>query len=141
MALRVLGNPRNPCNPCNPGKRATSLLLLIALALVCRVAGMSDVVDRNRDYHSCPMSDQPEPRILHVATCDTRSGWREFMALKWWNVTGRCHMPICQYVIVIELDKRRLFIYIPICMDQIWTFNLVYIYVISYVSFCSTYGI
>jgi hypothetical protein len=35
---------------------------------------------------------------------------------------------ICQYVIVIELDKRLLFIYIPICMDQIWTFNLVYIY-------------
>jgi hypothetical protein len=37
---------------------------------------------------------------------------------------------ICQYVIVIELDKMRLFIYIPICMDQIWTFNLVYIYAI-----------
>jgi hypothetical protein len=38
---------------------------------------------------------------------------------------GRCHTPICH---VIELDKMRLFIYIPICMDQIWTFNLVYIY-------------
>jgi hypothetical protein len=32
---------------------------------------------------------------------------------------------ICQYVIVIELHKMRLFIYIPIWMDQIWTFNLV----------------
>jgi hypothetical protein len=31
---------------------------------------------------------------------------------------------------VFELDKMRLFIYIPIRMDQIWTFNLVYIYVI-----------
>jgi CRP-like cAMP-binding protein len=33
---------------------------------------------------------------------------------------GRCH--------VIELHKRRLFIYIPYAKDQIWTFNLVYIY-------------
>jgi hypothetical protein len=32
------------------------------------------------------------------------------------------------YVIVIELHKRRLFIYIPYAKDQIWTFNLVYIY-------------
>jgi hypothetical protein len=37
-------------------------------------------------------------------------------------------MPICPYVIVIELHKMRLFIYIPYAMDQIWTFNLVYIY-------------
>jgi hypothetical protein len=37
---------------------------------------------------------------------------------------GRCH--------VIELHKIRLFIYIPICLDQIWTFNLVYIYAMCY---------
>jgi hypothetical protein len=46
---------------------------------------------------------------------------------------GRCHMShvICQHVIVIELHKICLFIYIPYChyaKDQIWTFNLVYIY-------------
>jgi hypothetical protein len=35
---------------------------------------------------------------------------------------------ICQYVIVIELDKRRLFIYIPIWMDQIWSFYLEHTY-------------
>jgi hypothetical protein len=35
---------------------------------------------------------------------------------------------ICPYVIVIELDKRLLFIYSPIRIDQIWTFYLVYIY-------------
>jgi hypothetical protein len=39
-------------------------------------------------------------------------------------VAGRCH--------VIELHKTHtkycLFIYSPICMDQIWTFNLVYTY-------------
>jgi hypothetical protein len=29
---------------------------------------------------------------------------------------------------VIELDKMRLFIYIPYAKDQIWTFNLVYSY-------------
>lgn len=27
-------------------------------------------------------------RTLHVAVCDTRSGWKEFQALKIWNVTG-----------------------------------------------------
>lgn len=27
-------------------------------------------------------------RNLHVMTCDTRSGWKEFNALKLWNVTG-----------------------------------------------------
>mmetsp|Transcript_24342 Transcript_24342/g.54177 ORF Transcript_24342/g.54177 Transcript_24342/m.54177 type:complete len:349 (+) Transcript_24342:146-1192(+) len=77
--LRILGNPGN--------KRATLLPLFLLLALGS-VAGMSEVVDRNRDYHPCPMSTQQENRILHVATCDTRSGWKEFMALKWWNVTG-----------------------------------------------------
>jgi hypothetical protein len=35
---------------------------------------------------------------------------------------------ICQYVIVIELHKRGLLIYIPYAKDQIWTFNLDYIY-------------
>jgi hypothetical protein len=30
--------------------------------------------------------------------------------------------------IVIELHKRRLFIYIPYAKYQIWTFNFVYIY-------------
>jgi hypothetical protein len=49
---------------------------------------------------------------------------------------GRCHMPICQYVIVIELDKICLFIYIPICMDQIWTFNLCWVYIHADWSFC-----
>jgi hypothetical protein len=37
---------------------------------------------------------------------------------------------ICQYVIVIELHKTRIFIYIPYAKDQIWTFNLAYIYAI-----------
>jgi hypothetical protein len=33
---------------------------------------------------------------------------------------GRCH--------VIELHRIRIFIYIPYAKDQIWAFNLVYIY-------------
>lgn len=28
-------------------------------------------------------------RVLKVATCDSRSGWKEFSALKLWNITGR----------------------------------------------------
>jgi hypothetical protein len=35
---------------------------------------------------------------------------------------------ICQYFIFIELHKTRIFIYIPIWMDKIWTFNLAYVY-------------
>jgi hypothetical protein len=59
---------------------------------------------------------------------------------------GRCHMPICPYVIVIELHKRHVIVFLSIFpydiwMDQIWTFNLVYIYGIRYVSFCSTYNV
>lgn len=36
------------------------------------------------DKSSVTLSD----RTLHVAVCDTRSGWKEFQALKIWNVTG-----------------------------------------------------
>jgi hypothetical protein len=36
------------------------------------------------------------------------------------NTAGRCH--------VIELHKMLLFIYIPYAKEQIWTFNLFYIY-------------
>jgi endogenous inhibitor of DNA gyrase (YacG/DUF329 family) len=39
-------------------------------------------------YTPCPMSNAVEKRILYVATCDTRSAWKEFQALKLWNVTG-----------------------------------------------------
>lgn len=40
------------------------------------------------DYVPCPRKAGPEIRELFVATCDTRSGWKEFQALKGWNVTG-----------------------------------------------------
>jgi hypothetical protein len=30
-----------------------------------------------------------ERRILHIATCDTRHGWKEFKALQPWNITGQ----------------------------------------------------
>lgn len=42
----------------------------------------------SKRYQSCPMKKEEEKRVLYVATCDTRSGWKEFMALKLWNVTG-----------------------------------------------------
>jgi hypothetical protein len=40
-------------------------------------------------YAPCPAKESPETRVLYVATCDTRSGWKEFQALKIWNVTGQ----------------------------------------------------
>jgi hypothetical protein len=40
-------------------------------------------------FNHCPMkSSTIESRQLFVATCDTRSGWKEFQALKVWNITG-----------------------------------------------------
>lgn len=39
-------------------------------------------------YSPCTYNDKKENRKLFVATCDTRAGWKEFMALKLWNVTG-----------------------------------------------------
>ena len=41
-------------------------------------------------FVACPPSSFPhsEKRGLYVATCDSRDGWKEFMALKTWNVTG-----------------------------------------------------
>lgn len=41
-----------------------------------------------RKYLPCPFSSKEETRKLFVATCDTRSGWKEFQAMKVWNVTG-----------------------------------------------------
>jgi hypothetical protein len=40
-------------------------------------------------YESCvPKAGVVEKRRLFVATCDTRSGWKEFNSLKAWNNTG-----------------------------------------------------
>jgi hypothetical protein len=39
-------------------------------------------------YEPCPMKTEAENRRLFVATCDTRVGWKEFNALRYWNVTG-----------------------------------------------------
>lgn len=39
-------------------------------------------------YESCIIKPHEETRRLFVATCDTRSGWKEFISLKTWNITG-----------------------------------------------------
>lgn len=39
-------------------------------------------------FIACPHKSGAEDRKLIVATCDTRRGWKEFHALKVWNVTG-----------------------------------------------------
>lgn len=36
----------------------------------------------------CPIKPDNENRLLNVLTCDTRTGWKEFNALKVWNMTG-----------------------------------------------------
>jgi hypothetical protein len=54
----------------------------IALVIACLC-----FVGRGAKYVVCP-SVNTATRVLHVFTCDSRSGWKEFMALKTWNVTG-----------------------------------------------------
>lgn len=39
--------------------------------------------------YECTVPSSAGDRKLVVATCDTRQGWKEFNALKVWNVTGR----------------------------------------------------
>ena len=39
-------------------------------------------------YTPCPLSSQRENRRLFVFTCDTRNGWKEFVYMKPWNLTG-----------------------------------------------------
>lgn len=39
-------------------------------------------------YTSCEIQNGNEIRKLFVVTCDTRAHWKEFMAMKVWNITG-----------------------------------------------------
>ena len=39
-------------------------------------------------YNECNPPPHDEKRVLHIATCDTRHGWKEFKALQPWNITG-----------------------------------------------------
>ena len=39
-------------------------------------------------YLPCKPKLHEETRRLYVATCDTRTGWKEFVSLKTWNITG-----------------------------------------------------
>lgn len=39
-------------------------------------------------YVSCPFKSKQETRRLNVLTCDTRNGWKEFVYMKPWNLTG-----------------------------------------------------
>jgi len=57
------------------------VLVVIQLFIVAAYGAASS-------YVSCPMKTEPETRKLFIATCDTRSGWKEFQAMKLWNVTG-----------------------------------------------------
>lgn len=61
-----------------------SIALLLCLWLVVRIDASTAV-----KYTECAKKTEPERRQLYVATCDTRSGWKEFQALKIWNITGQ----------------------------------------------------
>jgi hypothetical protein len=56
------------------------IFFLVLLFLTC-IDGIS--------YRECEKSSSSENRILHIATCDTRHGWKEFKALQPWNITGQ----------------------------------------------------
>jgi hypothetical protein len=59
-------------------------------------------------YKPCPLTNTVETRSLYVATCDSRGGWKEFMALRTWNVTG------------YELRRQHNVPMINVCKDQPW---------------------
>lgn len=52
------------------------ILVLLLLVIECK------------EYKECTSSIVDENRELHILTCDTRTGWKEFSALKVWNVTS-----------------------------------------------------
>ena len=56
------------------------ILLFVFFSILCSTSSLL--------YKPCKKKEGPELRDLYVATCDTRSGWKEFTALKSWNVTG-----------------------------------------------------
>ena len=56
---------------------------LLVLILCCSLTSFA------LKYEPCKIQSHEEKRRLFVATCDTRSGWKEFNALKTWNMTGQ----------------------------------------------------
>jgi hypothetical protein len=58
----------------------TNILILLYLTYIILINCI--------DYVPCPAKSEVETRELYVATCDTRTAWKEFHALKVWNVTG-----------------------------------------------------
>lgn len=62
----------------------------LSIAILCAVCLALPMVVRaaTTAYSNCPLETEPEARQLFIATCDTRSAWKEFQAMKIWNVTG-----------------------------------------------------
>ena len=55
------------------------LFLYICIILILN----NNIVNSNIvEYKPCPMKTTKEERILHILTCDTKSGYREYNALK-----------------------------------------------------------
>jgi hypothetical protein len=61
-----------------------AIFLLHILTLLLYVSQLTQSVK----YERCSPQPHEEKRRLFVATCDTRTGWKEFISLKTWNTTG-----------------------------------------------------
>lgn len=64
------------------------MLLYMLLLFLKLVISLDDNSIRDLTFTPCPNTHDNDKRILYVATCDTRGGWKEFQALKVWNATG-----------------------------------------------------
>ena len=61
----------------------STYLFAITIILAVNILQLQSV-----KYEPCNIKPHEEKRRLFVATCDTRSGWKEFNTLKSWNTTG-----------------------------------------------------
>jgi hypothetical protein len=63
---------------------------MLLKVLILTMLALFEVHAQLKEFVPCkaPSSVELEVRDLHVATCDSREGWKEFMALRTWNATG-----------------------------------------------------
>lgn len=54
------------------------LMILLLQFIHLNLFGLSE------KFQPCPLTNVIENRKLYVATCDTRSHWKEFQAMKVW---------------------------------------------------------
>lgn len=93
-------------------------LLIVSLVIIVKLH-KATYQCMNNNNHNQQVVLTNQNRKLYVAVCDTRSGWKEFQALKVWNVTGEIlrrkdgiHMKnVCKGNIVVN-DKFTFILFI-----------------------------